>query len=593
MLTTMTHAQAHSSKSVDAAEAPLGPNRIVVVGGTAAGMSAAARARRHSEKAEIIVLERQRHVSSASCALPYYVGGEIEDPDELTVHTPETLRASLNLDIRTEHEVTALDAERRVVEVITPNGAEEIGYDELIVAVGTETARPPIPGLEHPRVQTLRTVDDALRVYETLADGHTSEGLPRHWRPLVLGAGFIGVEIAEAFALRDLPVTLVEAASHVLPPLDEETAAVAADALRGLGVDLRVGLTAERIEHGEDDSVIEFSDGSALSTDLIILATGVRPATSLFVAAGIADQRGSLITDERGRTNLPHVWAVGDAVLASDATSGERRMVALAGPANRAGRMVADNIFGFQTRPLPPAVGTAIARIGELTVASTGANRRTLQAAEIPYVTAHLHPRHHASYFPGAEVMHMLLHFHRESGQLLGAQVVGRAGVDKRTDVLATAIRAGMTAIDLVEFDLAYSPPYGSAKDPVNLAGMVGANLLDGTLAPTYAQDLREGDDGRLLLDVRSRGEFASGHLPGAVNIPHTELREHLDEVREMVGDRAVVVICASGLRSYFAHRVLRIAGLDATSLSGGLTTYRHVHGSLSAHEASPRRLAA
>ncbi len=569
------------------------PGRLVIVGGTAAGMSAAARARRHSETAEIIVLERQRHVSSASCALPYYVGGEIDDPDQLTVHTPETLRAWLNLDVRTEHEVTALDAEHRVVEVITPNGAEEIAYDELIIAVGTETARPPIPGLDHPRVQTLRTVDDALRVYETLSDGHTSEGLRRNWRPLVLGAGFIGVEIAEALALRELPVTLVEAGSHVLPPLDEETASVAAEALRELGVDLRVGLTAERIEHGRDDSVVEFSDGSALSADLIILATGVRPATSLFVSAGVAEQRGSLITDAQGRTNLPHVWAVGDAALASDATSGERRMVALAGPASRAGRIVSDNIFGAATRPLPAAVGTVIARIGELTVASTGANRRTLAAAGVAHVTAHLHPRHHASYFPGAQVLHMLLHFDREGGRLLGAQIAGKAGVDKRIDVLATAIRSALTAADLVELDLAYSPPYGSAKDPVNLAGMVGANLLDGTLAATYAQDLPEADDRHLLLDVRSRGEFRSGHLPGAVNVPHTELRDHIDELRALAGDQRVVVICASGMRSYLAHRALRLAGFNATSLSGGLTTYRHVHGSLSAREASTGRLAA
>ncbi|MGC9220844.1 MAG: FAD-dependent oxidoreductase [Solirubrobacteraceae bacterium] len=581
----MTSTQASSSRAVDGGERGAAPHRIVVVGGTAAGMSAAARARRHSETAEIIVLERQRHVSSASCALPYYVGGEIEDPEELTVHTPQTLRASLNLDIRTEHEVTALDAQRRVVEVLTPEGAQQISYDALIIAVGTETARPPIPGLDHPRVQTLRTVDDALRVYETLAEKRTSEGLERHWRPLVLGAGFIGVEIAEAFAKRGLPVTLVEAASHVLPPLDEETAAVAAEALRDLGVDLRVGLLAERIEHGEDDSVIEFSDGSAINADLIILATGVRPATSLFVSAGVEHQHGSLIVDERGATNLPNVWAIGDATLSTDATSRERRMVALAGPANRAGRMVADNIFGVPTRLLPPTVGTAIARIGELTVATTGANRATLNEAAIPYVTAHLHPRHHASYFPGSQTMHVLLHFHKETGKLLGAQAIGKAGVDKRIDVLATAIRTGMDAVDLIELDLAYSPPYGSAKDPINMAGMVGANLLDGTMAATYSQDLPEGGDGRFLLDVRSRGEFISGHLPGSVNIPHTELRDHIDEVREMADRRPVVVICATGLRSYFAHRVLRLEGFQATSLSGGLTTYRQVHGALAAHE--------
>lgn len=547
-----------------------GGMRLVIVGGTAAGMSCAARARRLDEQAEIVVFERQHYVSSASCGLPYFVGDEITDPAALTVQTPESLRESLALDVRVDHEVVALDPSRKQITVLSAAGSEVVVYDALLLAPGAEASRPPIPGLDSPRVHPLRTVDDALAVKRLL---------PSIGRAIVLGAGFIGVEVAEALANQGIAVTLVEAADHVLPPLDDEIAALAADALRELGIDLRTGLLAERIDHAAMEDTVHLAGGDAVGADLIVLAAGVRPATEIYEQAGVACQGGAIAVDRHGRTSLPGIWATGDATLSRDAVTGAERMVALAGPANRAGREIADDIFALASRrPIPATIGTAIVRVGALTVASTGANRQALAAAGIDFHTIHLHPTQHAGYFPGAEKLSLLVHFGFD-GRLLGAQIAGAEGVDKRIDVLATAIRAGLGVADLIDADLAYSPPYGQAKDPINLAGMVGANVLDGQLRLWYAQDLEAEADRALILDARSAAEFASGHLPGSLNIPHTELRERLAEVDAAAAGRPVRVLCASGMRSYIAHRVLVAAGFDSASLSGGITTLRAVRG--------------
>lgn len=546
--------------------------RIVVVGGVAGGMSCAARARRLDEDAQIVVLEAGEHVSFANCGLPYYVGGEIDDEQRLLVQTPASLRASLNLDVRTRSEVIGLDTARHSVSVRSAGATTQLTYDALVLAPGAVALRPPIDGLDSPRVRTLRTVDDAIDLQAIVSGG------ARHG--VVLGAGFIGLEAAEALARQGLDVTVVELAEHVLPPLETETAHYVTAELRRLGVTVRAGIGATRIEHNEDRDTVVLTDGTRLPADVVVASLGVRPDTEVFEAAGISCERGAIVVDEHGRTSIPDVWAVGDAVVSIDAVTGARRPVALAGPANRAGRQVADAIIRpTGARAIPAAVGTAIVRVGELTAAITGANRKSLDDAGIDYQTLHLHPNQHAGYFPGAVPVHLVVHMAASDGRLLGAQAVGSDGVDKRIDVLATAIRAGLRVPDLIDLDLAYSPPYGQAKDAINLVGMVGANLLDGTLRLWYAQDRDEVAETALILDVRSPAEFSTGHLPGALNIAHTQLRERLDEVRAAAAGRPVRVLCASGVRSAIAHRILAQSGFDSASLSGGMSSLRSVLG--------------
>lgn len=550
--------------------------RIVIVGGVAGGMSCAARARRLDESAEIIVLERGAHVSFANCGLPYFVGGEIDDERSLLVQTPASLRAALALDVRPGHEVIAVDAEARTVTVRTAEGMSLLSYDALVLSPGASAFVPPIPGVESPRVRTLRTVEDAVALRDRVRAGAR--------RAVVLGAGFIGIEAAEALAAQGLEVTVVELAPQPLPPVEPELAWLVSEELRALGVDLRVGVAASAIVPGADADSVVLADGTEVPADLIVVSVGVRPDTATFERAGIACERGAIIVDDHGRTNLPGVWAVGDATLSVDAVTGARRPVALAGPANRAGRLVADDIIRPETaRAIPRPVGTAIVRVGSLTAALTGANRMALDAAGADYRTLHLHANQHAGYFPGASQIHLVVHVDAESGRLLGAQAVGAEGVDKRIDVLATAIRAGMAVDELIDLDLAYSPPYGQAKDAINLTGMVGENVRGGTLALWYAEELDSVLDRALVLDVRREDEWLTGHVRDALHIPHTELRDRIDEVREAAAGRPVRVMCASGVRSAIAHRVLTQAGMDSASLSGGILTLRATLGSRAA----------
>lgn len=543
--------------------------RIVVVGGVAGGMSCAARARRLDESAEIIVLERGRYVSFANCGLPYHVGGEIQDAGTLLVQTPGSLRASLNLDVRVGHDVTRVDTGAREVVVQTESGLQRIGYDALVLAPGAKAITLPIEGIDSPRVRTLRTVDDAVALRAVADEGAHST--------VVLGAGFIGLEAAEALALRGVDVTLVELADHVLPPLEAELAQLVSDELCSIGVTVRAGVAATRVvtDSGTDTAVVALGDGTRIPADLIVASAGVRPDTEVFERSGIACERGAILVDSHGRTSEPAIWAVGDAVASTDAVTGAHRPVPLAGPANRAGRLVADDIVRPQAaRPIPAVIGTAIVRVGGLTAGLTGANRAELRRAGIAHETIHLHPLQHAGYFPGASQIHLLVHIGVD-GRLLGAQAVGADGVDKRIDVLATAIRAGLEAGDLIDLDLAYAPPYGQAKDAVNLAGMVASNVLDGTLRLWQASEWEAGDDTSLVLDVRSGEEFATGHLPGALNVPHTELRSRLGEVRSAAAGRPVRVLCQSGVRSAIAYRILVQNDFDCLSLSGGMLTMR------------------
>ena len=547
--------------------------RIVVVGGVAGGMSAAARARRLAEDAEIVVLERGAFVSFANCGLPYHVSDEIPRRSALLVQTPESLRAALDLDVRTGHEVVDIDREQRTVTVrhAAPEGPAEytLDYDALVLAPGAATVRPPIPGLDLAQVHTLRTVPDADGLRAVVGDGARTA--------VVLGAGFIGLETAEALRTRGLEVDLVDLAPHVLPPLDAELASLLDAELRAHGVRTHVGVAAEEIAPaaGGAGVRVRLSNGTTLDADLVVLSVGVRPDSHLARAAGLElTPSGAILVDDRQRTSDPHIWAVGDATAVRHAVTGVVGAVPLAGPANRQGRRAADAILGRITpgREARGVLGTAVVRVFGLTAAMTGASQRALQQAGIEHHVVHVHPGHHAGYFPGAEQLHLTMTF-APDGRLLGAQAVGRAGADKRIDVLATALAAGLTVDDVAELELAYAPPYGSAKDRVNMAGFVAQNVLDGTLRLWYPEDLDKVLDGALVLDVRSAREFAAGHLPGALNVPHTELRERLDEVRAVAAGRPVRVHCASGFRSYLAHRVLDQAGFDSANLSGGLLT--------------------
>ena len=549
----------------------MGNDRYVIVGGVAGGMSAAARLRRLDENAEIVVLEAGPEVSFANCGLPYYVGGEITSGDDLLVQTPASLKASLNLDVRPNHRVTALDASAHTVHVVGPDGEFDLTYDQLVLSPGAEPMRPRIDGLDKPYVRTLRTVDDAKAVRD-LALG--VDGAPAT-AAVVLGAGFIGLEAAEALRLRGLDVTLVEFAPHVLPPLEKEMASLVTDELKRMGIAVIDGMAAAAITDDGGRAKVHLADGRSIMADLVLLSTGVAPATAPFKACGLeCDDRGAILVDEYGRTNLPDVFAVGDAVASIDAVTWVRRPVPLAGPANRAGRLVADVIAGAPSRPIPHPLGTAIVRVGQLTVAMTGANRASLTSAGITFTTIHTHPLGHAGYFPGAKQVHLMVHI-GEDGRLLGAQGVGEQNVDKRIDVLATAMRAGLKAPDLIDLDLCYSPPYGSAKDPVNMIGFLADNVLSSQLRLWQPDELDWARQDAFLLDVRSASEFASGHLPEAVNIPHTQLRARLDEVKAAAAGRPIAVTCQSGVRSYIAHRILAAAGLQSSSLSGGMLTVR------------------
>ncbi len=540
--------------------------KLVVVGGVAGGMSFAARARRLSEDAQIMVLERDRYVSYANCGLPYHLGGEITDRASLILHTPQTLADSLALDVRTGHEVISVDPQKHVVrvrELATGRGYVET-YDALVLSTGATPVRPPIPGLDLPQVRTLRSVPDLDALQALLARGAA--------HAVVVGAGFIGLEAAEALRHRGLEVTVVELAPQVLPPLDPEMARAVQHALTRGGVDVRLATSVTGVYADGGRGVrVSLSHGDILPADLVLLAVGVRPETTLAQAAGLTlNARGSVVVDQHLRTSAPDVYAVGDAIEVVDAVTGAPASVPLAGLANRQGRAVADHLFG-RGGHATTALGTAIVRVFDTVAATTGRGEKALRAAGIDLRVVHLHPGHHAGYFPGAQPMHLKVVFAPADGRLLGAQATGGDGVDKRIDVLATAIRAGLSVHDLADLELAYAPPFGSAKDPINMAGFIGENILAGDLALWGADDLDTLPPDAVLLDVRSRAEFRAGHLDAARNIPHTEVRNRLPE---LAADAPVRVYCASGFRSYLALRVLRQNGWpDVASLSGGLMT--------------------
>jgi len=576
-------------------------------------MSAAARARRLDEHAEIVVLEQGAYVSFANCGLPYHLSGEIAQREELLLHTPASLAQSLNLDVRIGHRATGIDRHARKVSIQTGDDTYLLAYDALVLSPGAVAVRPPIEGLDLPAVHSLRTIPDVdalrSRIESLLSQQQGPAPQPAQPAPsaVVIGAGFIGLEAVEALTARGLRVHLVELADQVLPPLDPELAPLLADELARHGVDLRLGVSAQAVSQaghqGQTSTALNaggpgsgpqpalsvlLSDGATIVADLVLVNVGVRPASTLAGEAGLElGPTGAIRVDGDQHTSDPHIWAVGDAVEVTQAITGARIPVPLAGPANRQGRRAADSICGRRTTPAAAVLGTAVVRVFGLTAAITGAGQATLRRAAIAHEVVHLHPGHHAGYYPGSEQVHLVASF-APDGTLLGAQGVGRAGVDKRIDILATAIRAGMTADDLAELELAYAPPYGSAKDPVNMLGFVAQNVLDASLPQWQADELEKVVGTTLVLDVRSRSEYAQGHVEGALNIPHLEFRQRLDEVTDLAAGRRVSVYCASGFRSYLATRVLIGNGFGASNLSGGWLTLLAVHPELENLRPSP-----
>ena len=543
--------------------------KLVIVGGVAGGASAAVRARRLAEDAEVVVFERGPDVSYANCGLPYHVGGVIPDRAKLLVTTPARLRERFKLDVRTRSEVTAIDRANKTVRVrdLDTGRESDESYDKLILAPGAAPVRPPVPGLDLPNVFTLRTLDDADRIKAAVDAGVRAA--------VVIGAGYIGLEVAENLTRRGVATTVVQQGDQVLASFDAEMTTPVAACLRANGVGLVFGDTAEAIDATPDGLSVRLRSGRVLPAQLVVVGVGVRPEGRLAAEAGLeVGPRGGVWVDDRLRTSDPDIFAAGDAVETTDFVTGERTQVPLAGPANRQGRVAADNALGRDSR-YRGTQGTAVVGLFGTTAAMTGASEKTLRRLGTPYRKVYVHPAHHAGYYPGAEAMTLKLLFAPVTGRLLGAQGVGGAGVDKRIDVLAVAIQARMTGFDLEEVELCYAPQFGSAKDPVNMLGFVAAGLLRGD-HPQSDWEAVEAAAGRaFLLDVRTPPEYAAGHIPGAVNVPIDDLRTRLAEVPK---GRPVVAYCQVGQRGYLATRVLAQAGYEVANLGGGYATYRLHH---------------
>ena len=541
-------------------------HKLVVVGGVAGGASCAARARRLNEEAEIVLLERGPYVSFANCGLPYHIGGVIEQRDRLLVQTPERLKKMFRLDVRVRHEVIRIDRENHQVGVRDRATGREYteSYDALALSPGAEPVRPPIPGVESARVCTLRNMEDMDGILSILGESSTRSAV-------VVGGGYIGLEMAEALCERGLKVALVELAPQVMGPADAEMAAPLHDELQRHGVNLRLETSVSAFQETENGLEVQLSTGDTLTCELAILAIGVKPEVRLAREAGLKiGALGGIAVDEYLRTSDPAIYAVGDAIETRDFVGGGAALLPLAGPANRQGRLVADHLFGHP-RPWRGTQGTAICKVFGLAIAMTGSSEKVLKRQGRTYEKIYVHPAHHAGYYPGATQFSLKLLFDPTDGRVLGAQAVGARGVDKRIDVLATAIQSGMTVFDLEETELSYAPPYGSAKDPVNFAAFVAANVLRGDMKVCHVEEVSDPQPHQWLLDVRTGAEVAAGAIPGAHNISVDELRSHLDEIPR---DREILVYCQVGLRGYLASRILTQKGFNCRNLTGGYKTY-------------------
>ncbi|MEZ9188918.1 FAD-dependent oxidoreductase [Vibrio sp. 10N.286.52.F8] len=559
--------------------------KILIVGGVAGGASAAARARRLSEDAEIIMFERGSFVSFANCGLPYHIGGDIKDRSKLLLQTPESFLARFNVDVRVMNEVISIDRHNKQVTVknLLDNSEYTESYDFLLLSPGAGPIVPPIPGIDNPLTHSLRNIPDMDRIIQTI-----QMNKPEH--ATVVGGGFIGLEMMEAFHQLGIKTTLIEMADQVMTPVDREMAGFAHAEIRQKGIDLKLGVALQAIEYvpnehiasigsGEDTEHLHIegelnltlSNGESLTTDILIMAIGVRPETKLAKEAGLQiGELGGIYTNEMMQTSDPSIYAVGDAVEEKDFVTGAQTLVPLAGPANRQGRMAADNMLG-RSETYQGTQGTAICKIFDLAVASTGKNEKQLKRDGVEYEKVYVHTASHASYYPGAEIVSFKMLFDPKTGKIFGAQAVGKDGVDKRIDVMAVAQRAGMTVEQLQHLELTYAPPYGSAKDVINQAAFVANNIIKGDATPIHFDEMDSLTDEQVLLDVRNPGELENvGFIKDAINIPVDQLRHRMDELPK---DKEIVIYCQVGLRGNVAYRQLVNNGFKARNLIGGYRT--------------------
>ena len=545
--------------------------KVVIVGGVAGGATAAARIRRLDEQAEIVVFERSGHISYANCGLPYYIGGVIKEQGELTLQTPESFYSRFRVKMKVRHEVTEICTQRKAVKVKNLETGEEFeeSYDKLLLSPGAKPTQPRLPGVGSSKIFTLRTVEDTLRIKEYIDSSKPGSAV-------LAGGGFISLELAENLRELGMDVTIVQRPKQLMNPFDSDMASMIHSEVRRHGIKLALGYSVEGFEEKDGGVDVLLKDAAPLHGDIVILAIGVSPDTALAKAAGLElGIKDSIVVNERMETSLSDIYAVGDAVQVKHYVSGQDALISLAGPANKQGRIAADNICGGDSR-YPGSQGSSVIKVFDITAAATGLNEQNAVKAGFEVDKLILSPMSHASYYPGGKLMTMKVVFEKNSYRLLGAQIVGYEGVDKRIDVLATAIHAGLSAIDLKELELAYAPPYSSAKDPVNMAGFMAENLSKGIVGQFYLEDVERlpRDGSVFLLDTRTAGEYRRGHADGFINIPVDELRERLDEIP---AGRPVYVMCQSGVRSYIATRILSGNGFDCYNFAGGYRYYEAV----------------
>lgn len=542
--------------------------KLLIIGGVAGGATAAARARRLNEDAEIVLFERGEYISFANCGLPYYIGGVIKERQSLLVTTVADFKRRYAIDIRVFTEVTAIDRANQQVSVKNLKTGETYreSYDKIIMSPGAEPFKPPIPGIDLDNIFNLRNIPDSDRIKAFVDEKHPQSAV-------IVGGGFIGLEMAENLVLRGVKTTIVEKLDQVMPSLDFEMAAFMAAHLKEKGVECILGDGIQSFTQKDGRLIVHTETGRKVPCDLAVLSIGVRPENRLAREAGLEiGQKGGVRVSATMQTSDPDIYAVGDAVEVTDHVTGFRTMTPLAGPANKQGRIAADNVMGRRTT-FRGTLGTSVVKMFDLTVASTGANERFLTANNIPYLVSYTHSGSHASYYPGAEMMAIKLFFSPSSGKILGAQIIGKEGVDKRIDVIATSIHGSMTVYDLEELELAYAPPYSSAKDPVNIAGFVAANVLKGDVRNIQWHEFIDLDpDTQVLIDLRNKDELKeAGMIPGAVHIPLPELRSRL---KDLDPKKQYILFCAIGLRGYVGYRILSQRGFSARNLSGGYKTF-------------------
>lgn len=539
--------------------------KVLIVGGVAGGAGTAARLRRNDEKAEIILLEKGPHISYANCGLPYYVGKVIQEKEKLQLQTPKSFNSRFRVDVRTGHEVVSVNIEKKVAVICAEGRTYEESYDKLVLSPGAEPILPPIEGLKENQdhVFTLRNVEDSYRIYD-----YIEEKKPKTCA--VIGAGFIGMEIAENIFERGISVSIVEGADHVMPPLDLDMSHRVHNEIRERGISLQLNQMCTKIKK---DCVV-LNNGTEVKADLVILSIGVRPSTGFLKDSGIAlGKRGEILVNEYLETSHKDIYALGDAVSVRHVVSGQQVLIPLASPANKQGRIVGDNLCG-RRRAYAGSQGTSIMKFFDLMVAVTGEKEESLKAQGRSYGKVFTVSCSHASYYPGGSQMYIKTLFDLEKGRILGAQIVGKDGVDKRIDLLANAVRFGQTCYELQEEELSYAPPFSSAKDPVNMVGYVIENVLEGKMKPYFPEDIRELPKDAVCLDVRKKEEYEAGHIPGYRNIPLDELRERMDEIDRT---KRIYITCQIGLRGYLAQCILEQNGMETRNLSGGYALYREM----------------